>query len=46
MRNAKGLFGFAFFARQMAFELKRELDRLDLFKQYEDRFVDLFRNGE
>jgi len=25
------------------FELKRELDRLKLFKQYEDRFLDLFK---
>lgn len=27
-----------------AFELKRELDRLSAFRQYEDRFLDLFRN--
>jgi predicted ATP-grasp superfamily ATP-dependent carboligase len=26
-----------------AFELKRELDRLSVFKEYEDRFLDLFR---
>ncbi len=27
-----------------AFELKRELDRLSVFKEYEDRFLDLFRS--
>ncbi|MCC6737530.1 MAG: PAC2 family protein [Planctomycetia bacterium] len=27
------------------FELKRELDRLGVFKQYEDRFLDLFRRA-
>jgi predicted ATP-grasp superfamily ATP-dependent carboligase len=26
-----------------AFELKRELDRLSVFREYEDRFLDLFR---
>ena len=29
--------------RYRAYELKRELDQLDVFKQYEDRFLDLFR---
>jgi uncharacterized protein len=29
--------------RSKAFELKRELDRLGLFKEYEDRFLDLFK---
>lgn len=29
--------------RSKAYELKRELDRLDVFKEYEDRFLDLFR---
>jgi uncharacterized protein len=29
--------------RSKAFELKRELDRLDIFKDYEDRFLDLFK---
>jgi proteasome assembly chaperone (PAC2) family protein len=28
--------------RSKAFELKKELDRLGLFKEYEDRFLDLF----
>lgn len=32
--------------RSKAFELKRELDRLGLFKQYEDRFLDLFKHSE
>jgi proteasome assembly chaperone (PAC2) family protein len=29
--------------RSKAFELKQELDRLDVFKQFEDRFLDLFK---
>jgi len=29
--------------RAKAFELKQELDRLGLFKEYEDRFLDLFK---
>jgi hypothetical protein len=29
--------------RSKAYELKRLLDRLDLFADYEDRFLDLFR---
>lgn len=29
--------------RAKAFELKRELDRLGIFKEYEDRFLDLFK---
>jgi proteasome assembly chaperone (PAC2) family protein len=32
--------------RSKAFELKRELDRLGLFKEYEDRFLDLFHKKE
>jgi proteasome assembly chaperone (PAC2) family protein len=34
--------------RSRAFELKRELDRLDVFPEYEDRFLDLFKkpNGD
>jgi proteasome assembly chaperone (PAC2) family protein len=32
--------------RSKAFELKRELDRLGLFKQYEDRFLDLFKHPD
>jgi uncharacterized protein len=29
--------------RSKAYELKRELDRLELYKEYEDRFLDLFK---
>ena len=29
--------------RKKAFELKQELDRLTVFKDYEDRFLDLFK---
>jgi len=32
--------------RTKAFELKQELDRLGLFKEYEDRFLDLFKKAE
>jgi proteasome assembly chaperone (PAC2) family protein len=32
--------------RSKAFELKRELDRLDVFREYEDRFLDLFGNDD
>lgn len=40
------LFARAAQDRSKAFELKRELDRLGLFKQYEDRFLDLFKHKE
>jgi hypothetical protein len=29
--------------RSTAYELKRELDRLDVYREYEDRFLDLFK---
>ncbi len=29
--------------RSKAYELKRELDRLQLYREYEDRFLDLFK---
>ena len=32
--------------RSKAFELKQELDRLGVFKEYEDRFLDLFKTSE
>lgn len=32
--------------RSKAFELKQELDRLDVFEQYENRFLDLFKRGD
>ena len=37
------LFDAATTDRSKAYELKRELDRLQVFKQYENRFLDLFR---
>jgi proteasome assembly chaperone (PAC2) family protein len=37
------LFGEAKHNRSKAFELKQELDRLGVFKDYEDRFLDLFK---
>jgi proteasome assembly chaperone (PAC2) family protein len=37
------LFEAASSDRAKAYELKRELDRLQVFKQYENRFLDLFR---
>jgi proteasome assembly chaperone (PAC2) family protein len=36
------LFGEAAHNRTKAYELKRELDRLEVFAEYEDRFLDLF----
>jgi proteasome assembly chaperone (PAC2) family protein len=42
-RRIEELFQKATKDRSKAFELKRELDRLDIFKEYEDRFLDLFR---
>ena len=32
--------------RSRAYELKAELDRLDVFKDYEDRFLDLFKKQD
>ena len=32
--------------RAKAFELKRELDRLEVFRDYEDRFLDLFKSED
>ncbi|HYV39333.1 MAG TPA: hypothetical protein VE988_26830 [Gemmataceae bacterium] len=29
--------------RSQAFELKQELDRVEVFNEYEDRFFDLFK---
>jgi hypothetical protein len=42
-KRIDGLFDQAAKDRSKAFELKRELDRLGVFKDYEDRFLDLFR---
>lgn len=40
------LFAAAQQDRTKAVQLKQELDRLGVFKQYEDRFLDLFKQGE
>jgi len=40
------LFEAAVKDRSKAFELKQELDRVGLFKEYEDRFLDLFKKAE
>lgn len=42
-QNIDQLFDQARQDRSKAYELKRELDRLQVFKDYEDRFLDLFR---
>jgi uncharacterized protein len=39
------LFDLAQKDRSKAFELKRQLDRLEVFKDYEDRFLDLFNKS-
>jgi proteasome assembly chaperone (PAC2) family protein len=44
IKRIEELFVRAASDRSKAFELKRELDRLGLFKQYEDRFLDLFKH--
>ena len=45
-RRIAGLFEQAAKDRSKAFELKQELDRLGVFKDYEDRFLDLFKKSE
>lgn len=42
-RRIEQLFGQARQDRSKAYELKRELDRLGAFRDYEDRFLDLFK---
>jgi proteasome assembly chaperone (PAC2) family protein len=42
-QRIEGLFEQAEKDRSKAFELKQELDRLGVFKEYEDRFLDLFK---
>jgi hypothetical protein len=42
-RKIEALFEEASKDRGKAFELKQELDRLGVFQEYEDRFLDLFR---
>jgi proteasome assembly chaperone (PAC2) family protein len=45
-KRVEELFDSAAQDRSKAFELKQELDRLRLFKEYEDRFLDLFKKTE
>lgn len=42
-KRIEDLFKEAARDRSKAFELKRELDRLGVFKEHEDRFLDIFR---
>jgi proteasome assembly chaperone (PAC2) family protein len=44
-RRLERLFARAREDRTQALELKAELDRLGVFKDYEDRFLDLFKQG-
>jgi proteasome assembly chaperone (PAC2) family protein len=46
MRHLEGLFERAARDRSVAYELKRELDRLGVYPEYEDRFLDLFKRSE
>lgn len=45
-QRIEGLFEQAVKDRSKAFELKQELDRLGAFKEYEDRFLDLFKKPD
>ena len=45
-RRIEELFTEATRDRSKAFELKQELDRLGVFKEYEDRFLDLFKGSK
>lgn len=45
-QRIEAMFNAAKEDRDKAFELKAELDRLDVFEQYEDRFLDLFKRAE
>jgi hypothetical protein len=45
-RRIEELFEAAIRDRSQAPRLKAELDRLGVFRRYEDRFLDLFRRGE
>jgi hypothetical protein len=44
-KRIEDLFAAARGDRSRSFELKRELDRLGVFPEYEDRFLDLFRKA-
>jgi proteasome assembly chaperone (PAC2) family protein len=45
-RHVERLFQQAAADRSSAYELKRELDRLGAYREYEDRFLDLFKKPE
>jgi proteasome assembly chaperone (PAC2) family protein len=45
-RHIEALFARAASDRSAAYELKRELDRLGVYREYEDRFLDLFKKPE
>ena len=45
-RHLEQLFARAASDRSAAYELKRELDRLGVYREYEDRFLDLFKKSE
>lgn len=45
-KRIEELFAGAAKDRSKAYELKRELDRLNVFAEYEDRFLDLFKSSE
>jgi hypothetical protein len=45
-RHLEALFARAAGDRSAAYELKRELDRLGVYREYEDRFLDLFKRSE
>jgi uncharacterized protein len=45
-QRIENLFEQAHQDRSKAYELKRELDRLNVFKDYENRFLDLFKKPE
>jgi len=45
-QRIEGLFEEARKDRSRAMDLKQELDRLSVFDQYEDRFLDLFKRAE
>jgi hypothetical protein len=46
LARIEALFAEAGRERSKALELKAELDRLDVFARYEDRFLDLFKRAE
>lgn len=45
-KKLEALFARATEDRSRAYELKRELDRLNVFHEYEDRFLDLFKKPD